>query len=124
MTTRVLPQAEWGRLEGRDIAKLLPFVSPDDVDVVVVEKDGAIIANWSVVKMTHLEGIEIDPDHRNPGVVRSLLGATMAVAKARSRGAVWTAAQSDEVAAMIERIGGQPCQEMKQFVIPIQTGGH
>lgn len=125
MTTRVLPPSEWGRLAGRDIALLLPYMHPEDTDVVVVEKDGAIVACLGAFRMTHLEGVWIDPEHVNAGVARSLLNTTLALAKGRTQSSVWVASGSDQMDGIAARLpDAERCLPMalERFVIPIKTG--
>lgn len=82
-----------------------------DIDFVVVEKDGKVVACVSVVGITHLEGLWIDPEHRgNAGVVRALL--RQASTLPRVRGEQWVmggaANGDDRMRGFMERLGGVP----------------
>ena len=109
MRTRILPPEEWQRLDGLDIGKVLKYVSPENIAVIVVESDeGEILGHMSVLTTTYIEGTWIKPGH--PTVLRPLLRQAMALAEVRNEGWVFGGAEnSDEhMATLIRRIGGQP----------------
>ncbi len=75
MRTRILKPEEWGRLDGRDLGALLPFVEPQNIAVIVVEDAGEIVAiSWrhsgnplrGTVDQT---GTSWEPGHL-PGLIR------------------------------------------------------
>ena len=108
MITRVLDRSEWDRLSDESGLKaLLPYVSPDMVDVIAVEDEGRLVACWAVIKMTHLEGCWIDPEYRgNAGVALRLLKKAREVAGPMKW--AFTGAEQGEVHVhgLIERLGG------------------
>ena len=63
VTTRVLSQAEYGKLAGTDLAAIVPHL-PVMARVLVVEDAGAIVASWALFPVWHAEGISIDPAYR------------------------------------------------------------
>lgn len=119
MNTRTLPPAEWSRLTGDGWRAMLPHVRPDDVEIVVVEDDGRIVASWAVMRVVHLEGLWIDPDYRGRvGVARRLFVATLAAARRWTSGWAMTGAASDDVRAMLTKVGALPVP-MDSYVMPI-----
>ena len=108
MTTRVLPREEWGRLPGTELAQAAPQLAAlgDDVQIVVVEHDGQIVGHWAVWRVVHLEGVWIAPAYRRTGgVARRLLRAV--TDRVHALGAIWawTGAETDDVRALLERLG-------------------
>ena len=65
MIARVLPKEEWQKVSHLEIATLVDLVRPEDIKIVVVESGEEIVATMSVIRMTHLEGTWVHPDHRN-----------------------------------------------------------
>jgi hypothetical protein len=129
MNARILNADEWGKVEGTPISALLPYVDPSDVAVVVVEDGDRIVARWCVFRVTHLEGIWIDPEYRgNAGVIRPLLRQAFAVP--RVRGERWAFSGADDspesgldkkVDRLLRRIGGER-MPVRFYAIPIPTG--
>jgi len=110
MTARILPPAEWSRLEATEGSGLQPAwrqLPVDDVTVIVVEDDdGVIVACWSLFAVYHVEGVWVAPAHRKRGVVAGRLLAEMRrVVHARGVAAVATAAESPEVVTLLETLG-------------------
>lgn len=105
-------------MDGIPIPMIAPYLPPSDVDVVVVEEDGKIVAAWTVMNVVHLEGVWVDPEHRRAGVVRSLIRT--ALAKARDRGQHWafTGANDDHTRDIITRMGGK-LVPMETWVLPL-----
>ena len=117
--TRVLPVEEWHRLAGTELETLAPLLSPETTWIVVVEREGVIVACWAVTQMVHLEGIWIHPAHRtSPSIGRALLRG--AWAQVRALGARWaiTGATSDEVRALIGKMGGTRLPG-EAYILPI-----
>ena len=99
MRTKVLKPDEVDRSQTPELAPALPYVSPDNVDVVVVEDaSGRVVAAITVLRVTHYEGAWIAPEHRgNPGIVRALLRGAEKIADERSeRWVMWGAGDGDE----------------------------
>lgn len=106
MITRELPAEEWSKLSGTELETVWPVLDPHSATVVVVEEHDQIIACWTAMAVTHLEGIWIAPAHRKGSVGGRLLRAMMDLLRARSIKTVVTAAMSDEVRGLIEHFGG------------------
>lgn len=119
MTSRVLPQAEWDRLAGTEVAPIVAGLDPENTQVLVIEQDGQIVGTWAIVRLVHVECVWVHPDHRGKASVAARLLAGMRVL-ARRWGAtgVWTGAVSPDVEALIEKLGGLPVPGA-QFVIPL-----
>lgn len=108
MTTRVLPPHEWARLAGTELEAVYPHMNPDDTEVQVVEDDdGRLIACWALLRVYHVEGLWIAPEHRGRGRValRLLEAMRRATAKVGARG-VFTGATTDDVRALIQHANG------------------
>lgn len=109
MRTRTLPPDEWHRLSDTDIPSVLPYVSPDQFEVVVVEDNGEIVGAWAVWRVVHVEGLWIAPAHRGKGsVAKRLYHATMEAAKKWTPEWVMTMAPNPHVRSLVEHIGGVP----------------
>ncbi len=118
MKARILDDSEYGRLEGRDVSLLVPYVRASDLRIAVVESYDQIVANLAIVRMPMLEGVQIDPGHRNAGVTRALLNTAFGLA--RSWGYSWAFAGSadDKHSKRLERLGGEFIP-MKAYAIPL-----
>jgi len=104
VTDRILPQEEWERLDGTEIAEALPYLKPSDVQIVVVEDGERIVAAWAVLRPVQLEGVWIAEDYRKRGMVAGrLLAATMAVARATGAQWAYTGATTQEVANLLTK---------------------
>ncbi len=105
MTTRILPRDEWAaRLAGTNLGSVsLPAQS-----IVYVVEDGDSLAGcWAVIPVWHAEGIEIMPPYRQRGVVlRRLLRGLAHVGAYLGITSVWTQADTDDVAKLIEKNHG------------------
>jgi len=73
MISRTLPMDEWAKIERTDLAGLMRYANADDIRVAVVEDGGKIVGHCVVVKITHLEGLWMDQEHKNGGVTSALL---------------------------------------------------
>lgn len=103
MNTRLLPPDEWPRLVGTELETVYPRMTPGLDAVMVVEDEGEIIACWASILMRHLEGVWIAPAHRGKSsAARRLL---VGMGKYVGGGGVMTGAGSEEVRAMLERLG-------------------
>jgi hypothetical protein len=120
MMTRELPQHEWTRLAGTDIAEALPFHNPEDVHVIVVEDGDKIVGAWAVLRVVQLEGVWIDPAYRKRGTVAGrLLNATMRVAKSLAPCMAFTGSTSEDVSELLTTHLGAVRLPMDPYVIPL-----
>lgn len=122
MIARVLPPEEWHRLRDNPISELVEFVKPEDVRIVVVEHDDQIVATWSALRITHVEGVWVHPEHRSAGVVRSLLRATADATKEWAPVWLMTAAATDEVREILSRLNAIKLP-MEPYVLSISEFG-
>lgn len=121
MTTRVLPPEEWARLGDTDLARYLPLFEPADVRVVVVERDGRIVAAWGVLHVVHLEGVWIAPEYRRRGTVAArLLAATLRVARDWAPRWAFTGADTKDVAALLTKHLGAVRVPMDTYLVPME----
>jgi hypothetical protein len=120
MTTRILPPDEWSRLAHTEF-RHLPYVTGDELQVVVVEDEGRIVGCWGLMTMLHLEGLWIDPAYRGrPSVAKRLLIATWAEVKKRAPRWVMTAADSDGVRRLLTRHMKAIPVPAESYVIPME----
>lgn len=121
MTTRLLPESEWPRLKGTELESVWPILQGENARVIVVEEGGEIVGTWAVYPMIHCEGVWIDEKHRGKaGVARRLIHAMKEeVTKFGARGMI-TAAINDEVAQMINTLGGVEIPG-RAFVVSVEN---
>ena len=116
---RILPLEEYGRLKGTDVP-VLGHVRPKDLDVVVVESEGKIVAALTVVRLTHFEGAWVDPKKRGLGATRALL--RLAKELARLRGDEWVMAGAEisdsRMARVLARMGAVKIP-VEPYVLPV-----
>lgn len=112
MIARVLPKDEWGRMKDPDLPVLLPFLDPEEVRIVVIEEAGEIVASVAVMRITHYEGLWIDPKH-GLGVMRALRRKAAATAETWANGWVMAGAADDRMRDVLGRMGAAP--------IPLET---
>lgn len=119
MTTRILPPDEWSKVGHTGMAQFLSFATPRDTQIVVIEDGEQIVGCWAVVRITHLEGVWIDPAYRKRvSVVRSLLQATVAVAQQFGSWAM-TGAQTPDVRRLITKHLKGEHIDMDTYVVPL-----
>lgn len=118
MRTRILPPEEWHRLEGEQLA---PLIGPENSRVVVVEDDeGRIIANWSVMRVTYFESLNVVPEARgNLGVIRRLMAETFKAAQEFGSEWAFTGADDPQIAEYLVRLGGHSIPAM-MFTVPLK----
>lgn len=98
MTTRILPANEWHRLSETQLPALLPYVRPEDAQIVVVELEGRIVGCIAVLRVVHFEGFWVAPEHRGRvGVMRGLLDAMFATARRWAPAWAMAGAASDDM---------------------------
>lgn len=108
MTTRILPIAEWPRLEGWEVGDVLVGRTADECKVLVVEDGEDIVGCWALVGLPHVEGIEVSPAHQGSGaVLRRLLSGMRHLLSEQGIQTVLTAAAEPDVAGLLEKFGAQ-----------------
>jgi hypothetical protein len=110
ITTRALHPDEWeGRLVETELPALLPYLTPANTSVVVVEDGEKLLASMAVMRVTHYEGVWIAPEARgNLGVTRSLLRMASVFPKTRGETFVFGGAADDRMRDILQRMGGAP----------------
>jgi hypothetical protein len=122
MIARVLPPAEWSRLNGTEAELLWPHFNPEHTRVIVVEEEGQIVATWTLLRVVHAECLWIAPSHRGLfGVTKRLLRSMRTIAEDWNVGAVWTGSLSEHVTSLIRRLGGKP-PPFESFILPVVGG--
>ncbi len=118
ITARVLPPAAWPQLAGLPLAERP--LNPACSLVLVVERDGQILAHLALLTLVHAEGLYIvEAERGNPGVSRALLGLLASQLIAQGIPEVLSQAETPEAAAMFEAIGGAKIPG-EAYVIPVQ----
>ena len=120
MTTRILPVKEYSKVAHTGVEAWLEHAVPADTSIVVVEDGDRVVACWAVLRVTHLEGVWIDPAYRHRvSVVSRLLAATFQVARQFGTWAM-TGAQTDDVRRLITKhLRGQRI-DMDTYVVPLE----
>lgn len=120
LTRRVLPPEEWPEklrgtaLEHRDL-------NPACTRVVVVERDGQVIASCAALTLVHAEGLSIvEVERGNPGVARALLQTLLEVLVSEGVPEVLSQSESPEMDGIFARVGGSAIPGTC-WVIPIAT---
>jgi len=105
LVARVLPSEEWA-------AKILPvwpagWALPDagHARMVVVERDGQVVATWAAMDVVHLHGVWKDPAARDPKIPGLLIDAMMDLLRGAGIAGVFTIAPTPEVRALAEHAG-------------------
>lgn len=106
LTTRVLPKAEWPRLEGQELGVVLEARDEDSCQVVVVEEDGAIIGQWALLGAPWIDGWWIHPERRGETAIRTALKAGMQdLMRSQSMTAAVIAVSDPRVGRLLEQLG-------------------
>lgn len=119
ITGRVLPPEEWSRLTDPEMpgGEQLQDLPATHAVVAVVEVNGRIDARWAAINVVHLEGLAVRAG-AGAGVARALLDVMTQELVTHGVKEVLTQSERDEVAAMIEAIGGRRVPG-QTWVIPI-----
>lgn len=123
MIARVLDAAEWPRLQETGLNwALWRTLDPETMQVVVVEKDGAILACWATMACRHVEGFWVHPDHRRrAGVVRRLAWTMRGLLHGLGATQVLTFAETPDVEALLLGAGATALP-WKGFALPADFG--
>lgn len=122
MTSRILPQAEWPRLEGTEAGDAWPSFDPLRTAVVVVERDGAIVGCHVLMYILHAECLWLAESERGKGTAaRRLWCAVRRQARALGARAFWTAAVDDKVRGLLEHVSAVPVPGA-HYCVPVSEG--
>lgn len=100
MTTRVLPPAEWPRLDGTLLETIWPTLNPAYAEVIVVERDGAIVGGVALLTTLHAECLFAAG---GPSIARALWTALRDRVHAAGGAAVWGAALEAPMQRLLAR---------------------
>jgi ribosomal protein S18 acetylase RimI-like enzyme len=119
VNARILPRSEWSKLAVSGIAPMEQTLRPEDVQMVVIEDEGRIVATMGVFRVTHFEGLWIDPEYRgNAGLGRRLIKMAITAARKWAGNWVWGASETSHMDDVLSRLGGA-CVPVKTYIIPI-----
>lgn len=117
---RELPAHEWSRLVGTELETLWPTMKPATDRIIVVERDGEIIACWALMAIMHVEGLWIAPSERGrAGIARRLWRGMRDLVRYYRVPMVWTGAQSDDIKAMIVKAHGMKVP-FDSYILPMR----
>lgn len=120
ITSRVLPQDEWFRLDVTQFAQIAPTLRPDDVQVIVVEDEGKIVSSMVAMRIVHLESLWIDPEYRgHPTLAKKLLRQALESVSKWAASWVWGCSDTDHMDDIIKRVGGQKLP-VDSYKIPLR----
>lgn len=103
MTSRILPPAEWPRLNGTEAETLWPTLDAAHAQILVVEDGEQILGCWTLMMIPHVECLWIDPNERaRVTVARRLWLGMRSLASQMGARHVWTAAVSDPVRGLLD----------------------
>jgi hypothetical protein len=118
-TTRVLPPSEYPKLAGTEAETIWPLLT-EAAQVLVVERGEQIVGCWVLMPVLHAECLWIAPEARRSGAVgRRLWTAMRAAVTGAGSHAVMTAAVSDEVRALLDKVGATRVPG-DHFIMPFQ----
>lgn len=118
MTGRVLPREEWHRLTDEDRTFLV--AAGDEAGVFVVEDGPKIVACVKALRVTHLEGLWIDPAYRgNASLGRKLIRGAEEIARSWPSKWVWAASASACMTSVLDRLGGRRL-ELESYVFKLE----
>lgn len=108
MTTRILPVAEWARLEVTEARDAWEHLDPDRNRVIVAEHDGAIVGCVILMQAVHAEFFWIAEAHRGRvSVFRRIRERMVAEARAWRAPVVLASAVSDQMRCILGKLGAQ-----------------
>ncbi len=120
MTTRILPEDEWGKLAGTEAEQLYPLLQPTRTAIVVVEDGDQIVGCHVLMWVLHCECLWIHPDHRGKSSVgRRLWGAVQKLARSCGVHALMTAAGDDTVRSLLAHAGASQVPG-DHFMVPVK----
>lgn len=121
LKARILRPEEWERIKSPGLPALLPYVEPQNIAIMAVENGDGIAASVCALRVTHFEGLWIDPEYRgNAGVFRSLIRQAYAVPRVRGERWVFGGAEDgdERMASVCGRLGGKALP-LKFYAMPV-----
>lgn len=108
---------EYPRLAGTEAEHVWPLLDPAD-RVVVVERDGAIVAVHVLMRIWHLECLWKAAD-AGTGVTRLLWSTMQQLARSMNLNGAWTTALDDRVVRLLGHVGAEALPG-RHFVVPFK----
>ncbi len=105
MTTRILPESEWTRLEGHDALGGHPLPPAGSTLFVVAEDGDQIVGVWALVTVLHLEPVWLAPSVRGGMVIRRMWRRVTAALAERGVRVAFAFADRDDIRGYLERLG-------------------
>lgn len=120
MTSRVLPYAEWPKLDEVGAETVWHLLDPEHAQILVIEDEGQIVGTLTLMSVLHTECLWIKPSHRKGyGVMKRLLDGMWAGARAQGFRALWSGSMSDTMTNILHRLGASEVPG-KAFVFPVK----
>lgn len=120
LSHRVLPREEWERLTGT-LLEVAIHALPDDARVVVVERDGEIVACSALFSRWHQEGTWETEDVRgNAAVGRHLVKAIRDEIRAVGASEVLMMATTPETSRLIQGFGPHVRLDAEHFAVQVE----
>lgn len=120
MTSRVLPQSEWSRLDAAGAETVWKLLDPDKAQILVIEENGEIVGTLTLMSVLHAECLWIKPSHRRGyGVIKRLLDGMWSESRAMGFRALWSGSLSETMTDIMHRIGASEVPG-KSFVFPVK----
>lgn len=119
MMARILPREEYERLAGTEAQDVWPYLAETD-RVVVIEKDGQIVACHVLMQMWHLECLWVHPAHRKTTVGGRLWHAVKVTAQSMGISRAMTASIDDTVSDLLAHVGASALPGV-HYVVPMRS---
>lgn len=120
MTARLLPREDWHRLEGTLLEAAWPHLPPD-TRIVVVERDGAIVACSALFQAWHQEGTwKAEHCRGDVAVGRELLRAMRAELADVGAREVFMMATTPETSALCQKFGHATKLDADHFAVQVR----
>lgn len=103
--TRLLPITEWDKL--RDFPFAANGLPDPDLSMILVDElaDGTIVGIWAALTAVHLDGLWVDPAHRDSPVAGQLLRGMKAALQERGITVSFTMVQDANVMVLAHKAG-------------------
>jgi len=120
MTSRILPFAEWPKLDEAGAETVWALLDPSRAQILVIEDEGEIVGTLTLLNVLHAECVWIKPSHRKGyGVMKRLLDSMWAGARAQGVRALWSGSLSETMTNILHRIGASEVPG-RSFVFPVK----
>lgn len=98
---RILPVDEWNKLSVIDTS----LYDEELANIMVIERDGEIVAHWALMPIYHAEGLWVKEGFRkNPVIIKKLLAGMKAMVENVNTPYIVTMTQDKEVAKLLDKL--------------------